>query len=266
VSGARAAVALSILTVVGCQAIAGLGDFAPDDGGGAAGGPGEGGGGASASAGGAAPGATTAVTGASAGTGATSSTGSTSTGSGPGGCGPDHLLVAEVRTRGPGDGNQDFIELLNPTDRTIVLDGSYRVVVRGEGASGYTDRWTGDGSLSIGPGERLLLANAQDDNPLGDATPDAVYGSGISDGASVVLHRGDAVVDAVCFVCGEGAALGDGYVCEGAPLVRPPACDEAGDRSVQRRSAAGVDGCADSDDNSADLEDASPSTPSGLGA
>lgn len=243
---------------LGCQSIAGLGDFAPDDDGSTSSGPSGGGGaGGAPSTGGSGPGTTSSTSSTS------STTTSTSTATGEA-CLADHLLLAEIRTRGPADGNQDFVEILNPTTATVTLDAEWRLEVRGEGAANYAARWTGNGTLSVGPGERVLLANSSEPNPLGGSTADAFYGSGISDGASVVLYQGATVIDAMCFLCDE-AALDGGFVCEGSPLMRVAGCSAPGDRSVRRRSVAGVEGCADTDASTADLEEAEPSTPQGLG-
>lgn len=246
--------------VVACQSIAGLGDFVPDDDGGSpSSGPAGGGGGA----GGSAPSAGGGDPGSTASSSSVTTTTTSSTGTGEA-CAPGHLLLAEIRTRGPDDGNQDFVEILNPTGETIVLDASWRLEVQGETTESYGVRWTGDGTLSMGPGDRLLLANSSSPNPLGGATADALYGEGIRDGASVVLYRGSTVVDALCFLCDRSSFTGEA-VCEGAPLMRVAGCSEPGDRSVRRRSVAGVEGCADTGDNAADLEEVEPSTPQGLG-
>ena len=245
-----------IASLLGCQSIAGLGDFAPDDDGGPAStGPSGGGGAGGASSSGGGDPATT-------GSSSTTSTTTTSTGTGEG-CFADHLLLAEVRTRGPAGGNADFVEILNPTDRTITLDASWHLDVRGETAMTYITRWTGDGSLSVGPGQRVLLVNEAEPNSVGGATPDGFYDQGISDGAGILLLQGETVVDAVCFLCAEGALDGE-FVCEGDPLVRAGGCGDAVDRSVRRRSVAGVEGCADTGSNATDLEEAEPSTPQGL--
>ncbi len=257
------AIAAMLGAAMGCQAVAGLGDFTPDDDGATtSSGRGGAGGEAAASAQGGAPGDGGGTTGSSTSTGSTANTAtvtstSTSTGSG---CGVDHVVISEVRTRGPEGGNQDFIELFNPTDATVVLDTRWRLDSRGEESATYTPRWTGDPQLTIGPGEHVLLANEEPGNPLGGATADALYNSGVPDGASVVLYRDDAVVDAVCFVCVLGELPAD-FECEGEPLSRDAGCQTGGDRSVNRRAAGGVAGCADTDVNAADLEDLEPSTP-----
>jgi hypothetical protein len=264
----RATCALALgAGLAACQAVAGLGDFAPDDGATTGSGRGGAGGDSSSSADGGAPGdggATVASTASSTSTGSTSiataTATSTSTG---GGCAVDHVVISEVRTRGPDGGNQDFIELFNPTDATVVLGAEWSVIARGEEADNYAARWAGAPVLTLGPGQHALLANDERVNPLGGAVPDALYDPGVPDGASVVLMRGEEVVDAVCFVCKLEELPGD-FECEGQPLTREPGCQTAPDRSIQRRSASGVPGCADTDDSAADLEDVEPSTPTGL--
>lgn len=269
-AAARAACALALATgLAACQAVAGLGDFAPDDGATTGSGRGGAGGESSSSADGGAPGdggATSGSTASSTSTVTTSSTTVTSTATSTstgGGCAVDHVVISEVRTRGPDGGNQDFIELWNPTEATVVLDAGWSVIARGEEADNYAPRWEGDPVLTLGPGEHALLANDEPVNPLGSAVPDALYDPGVPDGASVVLMRGEEVVDAVCFVCVREQLAGT-FVCEGQPLAREAGCQTAPDRSIQRRAAGGVPGCADTDDSATDLEDVEPSTPTGL--
>ncbi len=253
--------------MLACQSIAGLGDFQLEGAGGAtttgaAGGAGgragpsshasSSGAGGSGGAGGA---------GGDAGTTASVASSSASTSSGGGGCTLDHLVLSEVRTRGPDDGNQDFVEIFNPTDSAVTLTADFHIDARGESSGSYGTRWTGDGSIVVPAGGRALLVNDAGDNPLGGATPDGFYASGIPDGASVVLYQGGQVLDAVCFTCAEGA-LGAEYLCEGSPYSRDASCAMPGDRSVQRRAKGGVDGCADTEDNAVDLTEV-PSTPAG---
>lgn len=267
--------AIALLTsAIACQSLAGLADFQPQSGGGGEGaaGPGDGGGSPSSQATtgtGGSPGVGGeggSGAGSTASGGGTSSTTTTSSGGGSGGggagCDVDHLVISEVRTRGPDDGNQDFIELFNPTSTAVELTADFHVDARGEDAQSYGDpRWSGDGTIVIQPGKHVLLTNDAGDNPIGGATPDDVYHSGIPDGASVVLYQGTSVLDAVCFTC-KTTSLGVDYVCERPELTRSSACSVAGDASVQRNRAGTVDGCADTDDNSADLSEG-PSTPAG---
>lgn len=249
-----------VASTLACQSIAGLADFHPDGSGtSGSGGDGQGGdgrGGDGPGRGGS--GGQSGDGGGQGGGGAAAPATSTTTTSTGGGCALGHLVIAEVRTRGPEDGNQDFFEILNATASTVTLTSAFRVDVRGEEAGAYDTRWQGDGGIILAPGARALIANNAANNPLGGATADARYQDGIRDGASVVLYEGDAVVDAVCFTC-EAASL-DGFICEGAPFERPASCAADGDTSVQR----GADGCGDTDDNARDLVEA-PSTPQGNG-
>jgi hypothetical protein len=251
-------------SAIACQNIAGLGEFTPQgddvasttgEGGGDRGGGGNGEGGRGATGGGSGDGGSGGEPSPTSSSTVTSTT--TSTG---GGCTLDHLVISEVRTRGPDGGNQDFIEIFNATTAPITLGADHHIDARGEDSGNYGERWRGDGTITIPAGGRALLANEEDDNPLGGAEPDDVYQSGIPDGASVVLYEGETVVDAVCFTC-EGQ-LDEDYVCEGTPLSRGATCGDDGDASVQRRPEGGVDSCTDTDENATDLDEG-PSTPEG---
>jgi len=265
-----ASVGVTLLAAVACQSIAGLSDFQPR--GSAGGGPGEGGastpapssqasgGGGSGDGGAGSPASSSASTSTSTSSVATSS--STSSGSG---CNLDHLVISEVRTRGPVDGNEDFVEILNPTAATVTLSPDFHIDVRGEDNASYLPRWTagedGQELIVIPPGKRALLVNTAGLGAIGGATPDNTYGTGIRDGGSIALLQGETVIDAVCFTCQRSALKVDSG-CERPVFGRAPACTEPGNTSVQRKPSGGVDGCADTNDNAADLVEAA-ATPSG---
>lgn len=173
----------------------------------------------------------------------------------------DHLVISELRSRGgPGGnpGNNDFIELYNPTGDFVTLaDGEWTVEYRSSTGFTWTERWTSTGEI-IGPYGHLLLANTGFSGA--GVTPNHVYGQGIGDDAAVRLKYVATIIDQVCY-CTIGCLPFAGYGCEGTPVVNP-----ASDGSVSmERKGGGMSGsCIDTDDNSADFKQTAPSDPQNL--
>lgn len=191
------------------------------------------------------------------GSGGGSASSSSGSGGGAPGCELDHLVVSEVRSRGPEGGNDDFIEIHNPTSASVTLDANWKVKARSTSAQKYTDAFTGSGQV-LAAGGYFLIVNKDGlySGPKGNAQMDA----GINDAGSIVIDRAGATIDAVCyyFNAGNKAVLsGPGYTCEGEPVdntVHASSTTGNIDASFERKA------CTDSGDNGADFTNIAPST------
>lgn len=125
-------------------------------------------------------------------------------------CAP-HPVISLFRTRGPGGGNDEFIEIHNPGEDPVDI-GSW--TINASNQSGLTGvRFTFPAETVMGPGTFVLLANPSS-NGYSEATPpDYTYSTGITDTGGIALVRNDGqVVDAV------GMDPGSAYL-EGTPLA-----------------------------------------------
>jgi hypothetical protein len=210
----------------GCYLAAGLGDFAP---------AGEGGEGATAKA---------------TSTKANTSSGDTSgTGGAPPGC--DHVVITELRAA-----NGDFIELFNPTEEEVPLEG-WRIESLTAGGMPQI-KWTGTADQRIAPGAYFIMALPT------VADRDAIL-TGFAMSLLTVARLTNAAqqpVDALC-ICAmpdSGCTHPDfEKECE-RPLIVPE-LTVASPYSAQRRGV-----CADSDDTSADFVAACPTPRADLAA
>lgn len=211
-----------------------------------------------ASTGGAGGGASTSSTGSSsggaggAGGGSTTGTGGSVTTSSTATCAVGQVVLSELRTRGPGGGNDDFIELFNASASPVTFDSGWKVEARASGVNGYLARWTGGGE-TVPPFTHFLIANSSGSytGPKGDAT----MGSGIGDAGSVRLRQGAFTVDAICYQTSSESI--NGHTCEGAPAKNPDGTKDV-DSSLQRKY------CVDTGNSYADFEAIQPSTPMNL--
>jgi hypothetical protein len=173
----------------------------------------------------------------------------------------DHLLISELRSRGPGGnpGNNDFIELYNPTGNFITLAaGEWTVEYRSATGSTWTPRWASTGEI-LAPYGHLLLANSGF-NGAG-VTANHTYLQGIGDDAAVRLKHVATIIDTVCYCMIGPCEPYAGYGCEGTPVVNP-----AQDSSISmERKGGGMSGsCIDTNDNAADFKETAPSDPQNL--
>ncbi len=185
-TASRASV-LAFFALAGCDAVAGLNEFQPAA---------AGGGGALANGGAPAAGAPE---------GGAPEAGAPPIGGEGGGvsnCATD-LLIAEIRTYGVGAGDDDFVEILNPTDMTLSLESVS--VWAYKPPSEATERWRGKADDLLSPGGRFVLGGLG----LMELEPDAELGVGESIGDShiVLLRRGPSAspstIDHVCVCAGD---------------------------------------------------------------
>jgi hypothetical protein len=186
-------------------------------------------------------------------------------------CGPgdkcvcnDHLVISEVRTRGPGGAADDFVEIYNATSAPLTLVANeWTIESRSAGGANYTARWASSGE-TIPPYEHyLVVGNGYTGSPAGDA----VLSASISDDASVRLKNQTVVVDAVCF-CHDPVASGScdavtaaGFSCEGQPVINPNDGTENLDASLERKAGGQAGNCVDTIDNAADFAASMPAKP-----
>lgn len=162
-------------------------------------------------------------------------------------CGTTHLVISEVRTTGGAGGNDDFVELYNPTSAPITLSSAFTIEARSDTGSTYNVRWTGANQV-LQPQRHFLIVGSTYSNA---AVPgDAVLTSGVTDKVSVVLKQAGAPIDALCVWFGTtdpftGAAVP--YTCEGVPFKKA-----TGNASAERKLGGAMGNCTDTDDNSAD--------------
>jgi hypothetical protein len=175
-------------------------------------------------------------------------------------CNGTHLVISEVRTRGLAGGNDEFVELYNPTSAPVVLDSEWEIEARGSGAANYGTRWTGAGATIAPHGHYLIVGSTYAGMPAGDAT----LSTGISDASSVRLVQTAQVIDAVCFYYNmttlNELLTGVGFTCEGTPVMNPAGTSNV-DESMERRPGGTLGSCTDANDNTADFQDLTPAMP-----
>lgn len=173
-------------------------------------------------------------------------------------CGTTHLVISEVRTKGPNTANDDFVELYNPTQAAVTLDSTWILEARSEAAGTYEVRWTGAGQV-LPPGRHFLIGGTTYADPV---AKDASLATGITDEVSVVLRKSGVVVDALCIYCGTNSF--STHVCEGAPFEKT-GCSTSGNYASAERKTGGAQGnCQDTDMNPGDFIISNPSNPQNL--
>jgi hypothetical protein len=200
----------------------------------------------------------------------TSAGGAGGAGGAPPSCALDHLVVSELRTRGPAGATDEFVELYNPTDQDVVLDDTWVVDARSWSAGDYGQRWAGAGEV-LPAHHHYLIGGAG----FVDEVADAYLGSfGIADGGSLRLTHGAEIVDVLCYYF-DGPSLtalddvASPYDCEGTPISNLPhdnsnAGQSNSDASLERKPGGAEGSCQDTDSSLADFETISPAHPENL--
>ena len=164
-----------------------------------------------------------------------------------------NIVISEFRTRGPNGGNDEFIELYNPTSSPIDISGWK---INGSNSAGTAGtRATIPSSIILEPGQYYLVANNGSSGYSGSVNANLTYSSGITDdGGIALLTSTDQIVDEVGMDPGslyqEGAIL--------SPLTGST------NQSYERLLGAASDSCQDTNDNAADFANISPSAPQNL--
>jgi len=161
------------------------------------------------------------------------------------------IVISEFRTRGPSGGNDEFIELYNPTSSAINISGWTIRKSAGCGAASATPLETIPSGVILSVGQYYLSATSQ---YSGATTPDYRDAGnwGIADtGGVAVLDSSAIVVDQA------GMCNGTAYL-EGA-FLNP--LSGTTNQSYERKFGGASDSCQDTTDNLTDFTNISPSTP-----
>jgi hypothetical protein len=151
-----------------------------------------------------------------------------------------NVVISEFRFLGPEGGNDEFIELFNPSNAPILISGWQ---IMGSNNVGGTSSRKTLGAVTLQPGQHYLLV--QKDASAGlVALADVTYSTGITEDGGIALMDGTTIVDAV------GLSAGSDYG-EGTPLSPLSGTSE---QSYERKTAAdSVCNCIDTDNNAADF-------------
>ena len=193
-----------------------------------------------------------------------------------GATGGTDLVISQVQSRGTAGGNDEFIEIYNPTTASITFDGNWSVTER-NATSGLGSCTTAASTLYTGTGQaiashkHLLLATS---SYSGAVAGDAVFSAGISDAASIVLVHSGATADALCFsydltTTTTLTTCTTPYICEGTPATNPHDNTTAGvsatDVSLERKPGGAGGNATDTNINANDFAtSASPDVPHNL--
>ncbi len=177
----------------------------------------------------------------------------------------DVLFISQVQTRGDAGGNDDFVELYNPTDAPVTFDVTWTVKARSAlpGTTCTTNslatRFSGTGQI-IPPHGHILAANVSMPPYNGTTTPDITYTTGIPDAGTVVLLHGNVVLDQVCFEFDAGTlstltTCSASYYCPGTPLYNPHNNMSAtnADASLERKPGGAGGNMVNTGDNASDF-------------
>jgi len=161
-----------------------------------------------------------------------------------------NVVISEFRFRGPNGGNDEFVELYNPTAAPVDISGW---LIRGSNNAGVTGtRATILGLTILQPGQHFLVANAA--GYSGSVPADLTYGTGITDDGGVALTLADTttIIDQV------GLSTGSAYKEGSIPSVF---WTTNLDQSYERRIGGSNGNCQDDGNNIADFTLLSPSDP-----
>ncbi len=149
------------------------------------------------------------------------------------------LVISEFRFRGDGGASDEFVEIYNPTNSSVDLNGWK---LNGSNSAGSTStRYTFSTSVLLQPGRHYLLAN---NTTVDGVTADATYGTGItSDGGIALLRPDNSIADAA------GLSAGSTYS-EGTFL---PELTTDADQSYEREIGGSAGNCSDTNNNTNDF-------------
>ena len=196
----------------------------------------------------------------------------------------DVLVLSQVQTRGSNGGNDEFVEIYNPTSIPVTFSGGWSVTTRS--AAGVTSDCTvnmeavkffGQGQI-IPAHHHILYVNNSTPGYDGAVPGDGTYTAGINDASSLILRYNGTVVDALCFyidsttrstlaTCSTGAS--PPYTCEGTPISNLPHDNTTGgtsntDVSLERRPGGAQGNGMDTGDSTADFVSRTSPTPHNL--
>ena len=171
-----------------------------------------------------------------------------------------HIVISEFRTTGPNGGEDEFIELFNPT-----IAGTTPISIGGWSLS--TSDCSGGGSFvsgavasgtTLSPGQHYLIGGLSylgaHDGPLVDI--------GVADGGRLALRSGPNETDPIADQVGFCVAGVSDYS-EGTPLSTQL---DGADESYERKFGGSYGSCLDNTDNATDFAIISPSRPESMAA
>ena len=191
--------------------------------------------------------------------------------SGDASTGAGSLLISQVQTRGSNGGNDEFIELYNPSSVSVTFDSTWTITHRSAVGTCSSDTsaviYTGANQV-IDSHKHLLLTGA---DYSGSTASDATLGTGTPDAASIVLVHASTTVDALCFYYDATThssltTCSTPYVCEGTPVANPHDNSTSTDtnQSVERKPGGSSGNATDTNDNASDFATSTPSDPHDL--
>ncbi|MBI5296881.1 MAG: lamin tail domain-containing protein [Chloroflexi bacterium] len=156
------------------------------------------------------------------------------------------LVISEFRTTGPNGGNDEFIEIYNPTEASIPLGG---LRLRASSGCGTTlGNLHTFAAVSLEPHRRYLVAGS---TYSGSVLPDVTTSLGIADTGGIALTYNNSPTYTVIDQVG---------MCEDTTYREGTALVELSGTSDQSYERIG-NGCIDANDNSIDFTNISPSSP-----
>ena len=172
-----------------------------------------------------------------------------------------NIVISEFRFRGPDGGNDEFIEIYNPTSSQVDISDWRIWGSNNSGGTGTSPRYIFPANTFLQSGQYYLITNNNATAGYSGTVPgDDTYGTGITDDGGIALTLPDntSIVDAV------GLSSGSAYQ-EGATLASLGSTSASNlDRGYERKAGGNVGSCFDSNDNVADFQIRTPSNPQNL--
>ena len=159
------------------------------------------------------------------------------------------VVISEFRTRGPGGGNDEFVEIYNPTANPVDISNWILSASNVEGS--VQNRATIPAGTLLRSGQYYLFAHNSYIVPSGGVSPNLRYGTSIpNDGGVAILNASGDIIDQV-------GMSGGSFYQEGETL---PAFSGTSNGSYERLDGGDLDSCVDTDDNENDFQNSNSSS------